>query len=391
MGRKHTHYSTEFRAEAVRLAETSGQSIRSVAMELGISNESLRRWIRLAHERPEGMPLEADERAELEAAAPAGEGPRDRAGDPAKSSRLLRSGDRADPVTRYPLRRAGEGEVSGADPLRGARSLPERLLRLALTRPVRAGTLGRDTGRGDPAVPCPEPRDVRRAPDLGRPRRCRAPRVSQASRTAHAGRPSRGRPSPPVRPHDDPRRGGRALSRPRQPRLHSHRSRSAVGRRHHPAPDALGTLLPRLDRRRLEPPGRRLVDGDPHAHRARHDRPGRGDRPPSTGHGSHPPLRPRVAVHEPGVRTQATRVRDRGVHGLGRRLLRQRHGRELLRHPGDRADRPPDWATPTEARAAVFDYIEVFYNRIRRHSSLGNLSPEQFEERYRSSPAAKAI
>ncbi len=48
MGRKHTHYSTEFRAEAVRLAETSGQSIRQVAMELGISNESLRRWIRPA-------------------------------------------------------------------------------------------------------------------------------------------------------------------------------------------------------------------------------------------------------------------------------------------------------------------------------------------------------
>ena len=50
-----------------------------------------------------------------------------------------------------------------------------------------------------------------------------------------------------------------------------------------------------------------------------------------------------------------------------------------------------DWANPTEARAAVFEYIEVFYNRIRRHSSLGNLSPEQFEERYRSSPAAKAV
>jgi putative transposase len=48
------------------------------------------------------------------------------------------------------------------------------------------------------------------------------------------------------------------------------------------------------------------------------------------------------------------------------------------------------WANPAEARAAVFDYIEVFYNRIRRHSSLGNLSPEQFEERYRSSPAEAA-
>jgi putative transposase len=31
------------------------------------------------------------------------------------------------------------------------------------------------------------------------------------------------------------------------------------------------------------------------------------------------------------------------------------------------------------ARADVFDYIESFYNRIRRHSHLGGLSPEAFE------------
>ena len=49
-----------------------------------------------------------------------------------------------------------------------------------------------------------------------------------------------------------------------------------------------------------------------------------------------------------------------------------------------------DWATRAEAKAAVFDYIEVFYNRIRRHSSLGKLSPEQFEERYRSRPVIAA-
>jgi putative transposase len=48
------------------------------------------------------------------------------------------------------------------------------------------------------------------------------------------------------------------------------------------------------------------------------------------------------------------------------------------------------WGSPAEARAAVFEYIEVFYNRIRRHSSLGDLSPEQFEDRYRSHPAAAA-
>lgn len=63
--RRHTHYSTEFRAEAVRLAEMSGQSVRQVALDLGISNESLRRWVTLAHERPAGTPLDDDERAEL--------------------------------------------------------------------------------------------------------------------------------------------------------------------------------------------------------------------------------------------------------------------------------------------------------------------------------------
>ena len=32
------------------------------------------------------------------------------------------------------------------------------------------------------------------------------------------------------------------------------------------------------------------------------------------------------------------------------------------------------------ARADVFDYIEVFYNRSRRHSHLGGVSPEAFEQ-----------
>jgi len=32
-----------------------------------------------------------------------------------------------------------------------------------------------------------------------------------------------------------------------------------------------------------------------------------------------------------------------------------------------------------EARAEVFDYIEVFYNRARRHQHLGNISPVAYE------------
>jgi putative transposase len=35
--------------------------------------------------------------------------------------------------------------------------------------------------------------------------------------------------------------------------------------------------------------------------------------------------------------------------------------------------------THDEAKAAIFEYIEVFYNRIRRHSSINYLSPAAFE------------
>jgi putative transposase len=38
------------------------------------------------------------------------------------------------------------------------------------------------------------------------------------------------------------------------------------------------------------------------------------------------------------------------------------------------------FADESELRANVFEYIEVFYNRFRKHSSLGYKSPMQFEE-----------
>ena len=34
-----------------------------------------------------------------------------------------------------------------------------------------------------------------------------------------------------------------------------------------------------------------------------------------------------------------------------------------------------DFANQTEARQSLFEYIEVFYNRVRRHSALGGISP----------------
>ena len=36
------------------------------------------------------------------------------------------------------------------------------------------------------------------------------------------------------------------------------------------------------------------------------------------------------------------------------------------------------FATREQARRVVFEYIEVFYNRIRRHAKIGNNSPAEY-------------
>ena len=38
------------------------------------------------------------------------------------------------------------------------------------------------------------------------------------------------------------------------------------------------------------------------------------------------------------------------------------------------------YKTRDMAKADVFDYIEMFYNQTRRHSHLGGVSPEAFEQ-----------
>ena len=45
--------------------------------------------------------------------------------------------------------------------------------------------------------------------------------------------------------------------------------------------------------------------------------------------------------------------------------------RELVHHER--------YTSRAEAQASIFEYIEAFYNRVRLHSSLGYLSPEEFE------------
>jgi transposase InsO family protein len=54
--------------------------------------------------------------------------------------------------------------------------------------------------------------------------------------------------------------------------------------------------------------------------------------------------------------------------------------RELIEHA--------DWHTREAARAALFEYIEVWYNRRRRHSSLGYQSPVEYEAQLALTPKA---
>jgi putative transposase len=39
------------------------------------------------------------------------------------------------------------------------------------------------------------------------------------------------------------------------------------------------------------------------------------------------------------------------------------------------------WNTRVELANAIFDYIEIFHNRQRRHSALGYLTPTEYELR----------
>jgi len=64
--RSRPPYPPEFRAEAVRLAKTSDESIAQVARDLGVSDQSLRNWIAQDDTdagRKSG--LTSDERAEM--------------------------------------------------------------------------------------------------------------------------------------------------------------------------------------------------------------------------------------------------------------------------------------------------------------------------------------
>jgi putative transposase len=49
------------------------------------------------------------------------------------------------------------------------------------------------------------------------------------------------------------------------------------------------------------------------------------------------------------------------------------------------------FATRAEAREAIFEYIEVFYNRRRRHSTIGYVSPVEFEMMFKRETSTEKL
>ena len=64
MARRRPQYSPEFKAEAIRLVRTSGQSVAQIARELGVSKASLLNWAEQT--RPAAAEPLTNERTELQ-------------------------------------------------------------------------------------------------------------------------------------------------------------------------------------------------------------------------------------------------------------------------------------------------------------------------------------
>ena len=125
--------------------------------------------------------------------------------------------------------------------------------------------------------------------------------------------------------------------------------------------------------------------GLPPPHRTGSRRPGDGRLETETGR--------RVVIHRTPiadrstrpcvVRQAARRGRHRAVDGPHRPRPGRRHGRRELRLSTLKAElvgRSPPLPYPRSGQGGdIFEYVEGFYNRVRRHSSPGYLSPSDYE------------
>ncbi len=199
-------------------------------------------------------------------------------------------------------------------------------------------------------------------------------------RPAHAGKRHRGQGPPALQADHDPRsRSKRGRSREARLRARHHRGQPAVVRRHLLHPHVGGMALSRDSDRCRVPAGGGMGDGRSHAHRARRRCPADDARPSPAGSG--------LIFHS-----------DRGCQYTSDEFaaLLDRNGIvQSLSRPGQCWDNAVAesffatlktelihdhaWPTRAFARRAIFEFIEGWYNRHRLHSSLGYMSPADYE------------
>ena len=313
-------------------------------------------------------------------AASRGAGARGGAGDPEKSRGLLRQGER-DPVSvfrfiaaekaHHPVKTlcrvlgvSRSGFHAWRDGRRSPRAIADGLLSERVRRAARR-----------------EPPHLRLAADLSRPARRRRRGRPQARRAADApGRPLRHRQAPP-RAHDDPRAGRPRRRRPRQARLPPPAPNRLLGRRHHLPAHLGGLALPRGRRRLLQPPRRRLGDRRPPARRARRRRAraSAATTPARAAGSSITPTKARSTSRSPSAAAAAPPASSNRWASRGSAYDNAVCESFFTTLKSDLINRR-SWPDKAELRTAVFDYIEVFYNRQRRHSSLDYLSPAEYEK-----------
>jgi putative transposase len=80
----------------------------------------------------------------------------------------------------------------------------------------------------------------------------------------------------------------------------------------------------------------------------------------------------RKLLEKHGVKQSMSRRGDCWDNAVAESFFFATINRELIHHE--------DYETREEARMSIFEYIEVYYNRKRLHSTIGYLSPMEYEE-----------
>ncbi len=79
-----------------------------------------------------------------------------------------------------------------------------------------------------------------------------------------------------------------------------------------------------------------------------------------------------------GLSASAEPIQHGAVDESQRQLLGQCADGELVCESEKEEVHLTRYATRDAARLAIFEYVEVFYNKVRRHSTINNQSPADF-------------